>query len=98
MPEKTTEKIEETGRRYMREAEDIAQGAFRRSNDFMAITMKYYFNTFDTFMRYNMEFTDHARHAMDDMMTTYRRYYTEGVKSWEDYFNDTYKIVYPPTK
>jgi hypothetical protein len=98
MPEKIADRVEEDTRRYMREAEDVAQETFRRSNDLMTTTMKYYFNSFDMFMRYTMELTDHTQRAMNNMMTVYRKGYTESMKDWEDYVNQVNKIVIRPTK
>lgn len=98
MPEKTTEKIEETTRQYMREAEDIAQNAFRAGNDLMTTTMKYYFDSFGTMLRHGMELTSPTQHAMDDMVNIYRRIYSDGIKSWQDYLTDVNRIFARPAK
>jgi hypothetical protein len=98
MAEKINEKVEETTRQYMREAEDVAQNAFRTGNDLMTTTMKYYFDTFGTMFRHGMELTNHAQHDMDGMLTIYRRIYSDGIKSWEGYLNDVNKIFVRPTK
>ena len=98
MPEKITDKVEETSRQYMREAEDVAQNAFRTGNDLMTTTIKYYFDSFGTMMRHGMELTSHTQHNIDDMMTIYRRIYTDGIKSWEGYLNDVNKIFVATTK
>jgi hypothetical protein len=45
-----------------------------------------------------MELTDHTQRAMNNMMTVYRKGYTESMKDWEDYVNQVNKIVIRPTK
>jgi uncharacterized protein Yka (UPF0111/DUF47 family) len=96
MPEKVPEKIEETARKYMRQAEDVAEDTFRAYNELMATTTKYYFDTLDRTVRETMEITKNAEHNVEEMMTIYRRVYTEGIKSWQTYFNEINKLIVRP--
>ena|SRR5690349_3305426 len=98
MAEKINEKVEETTRQYMREAEDVAQNAFRAGNDLMTTTMKYYFDTVGAMLRQSMALTNQAQRDLDGMMTIYRRIYSDGIKSWEGYLNDVNKIFVSSTK
>lgn len=98
MPEKTTENTTETARQYMREAEDTARNAFRTGNDLMTMTIKYYFDSIGSMMKYGTELTNYSQRAAGDMMTIYRKIYSDGIKSWEVYVNDVNKIIAIPTK
>src|SRR3954454_1917509 len=98
MDENTAEKVEETTRRYMREAEDAAQDAFRVGNDLMTTGINYYFDSFSKLMRQSMELTNYAQRATDDMLSIYRRMYSDGIKTWQEYSNDVNKIVVRPTR
>jgi hypothetical protein len=96
MPEKAPEKVEETARKYMRQAEDVAEDTFRAYNELMATTTKQYFDTLDRTVRETMGITTTAQHATEEMMTIYRRVFTEGIKSWQTYFNEINKMVPRP--
>jgi hypothetical protein len=99
MPETTTvEKVQEGAREYMREAEKVAQDAFKTGNDFMTSTMNFYFDGFDKMTKAGMEMTDKTWHAMDDMMVIYRKVYTESFKGFQDYLAEVNKIFVRPTK
>jgi len=96
MPAIAPEKIEETTRRYMREAGTTIEDAFRRSNDLMATTTEFYFDMIDRTMHNTIEMTNRGERAMQDMMTIYRRTYTENFKFWETYWQDLNKIFARP--
>lgn len=92
IPDKVPEKIEETTRRYIQEAETRMEDGFRRYNDLMDTTTEFYFDIFERTMRDTMDMTGRAERAMQDMMTIYRRTYTEGFKFWQAYWRDLNKI------
>ncbi len=96
IPEKAPEKIEETARRYMREAGDVAQDTFRVYNDLLATTTNYYLDTLDKTIHDTMELTGEVEHAMENMMTIYRRAYTEGFKAWQAYWQEINKSLVRP--
>jgi hypothetical protein len=96
MPEKPTERIEETTRRYMREAETTARDTMRTFNDLLATTTNYYFDTWDKSLRYGMELTRYMQDAWENVMTTYRRMYTDNYKTWENYSNEISKLMIRP--
>lgn len=98
MPETTAEKVQEGAREYMREAEKVAQDAFKTGNDFMSTTMNFYFDTFDTMAKAGMELTDKTWRAMDDMMTVYRKVYGDNFKGFQGYWTEVNKIFARPTK
>src|SRR5947209_7304489 len=98
MPETTTQKIEETAGRYMREAEDVAQGAYRMGNNLMTTTMNFYMTNFDTLTRYNKELVDESQHVMGNMMAIYRRMYENSTKSWQEYAETVSKNMIRPAK
>jgi len=90
------EKIEETTRRYIREAGTASEDAFRMYNDMMATTTEFYFDMFEKTMHDSMEITTRAEHPMEDMMTMYRKTYTEGFKAWQAYWQDLNKLLPRP--
>lgn len=96
MPEKAPEKIAETTRKYMQEAEKVGEDAFRMYNDLMTTTTNYYFDTLDKTMHDTMEMTMRAEHAMEDMLVIYRRSITEGMKSWQAWWQDANKAFIRP--
>jgi len=80
----------------MRQAGDVAEDTFRTYNELIDVTTKYYFDTLDRTMHETMEITKTAEHNMEEMMTIYRRIYTEGIKAWQNYFNDINKMIGRP--
>jgi hypothetical protein len=98
MPEKTADKVQEDTRRYMREADDVAQDAFRMGNDFITTTINYYFDSFGRIMHDTMEIANKTQPMTEDIMSTYRRFYMDGVKNWQDYMASINKIIIRPTK
>jgi hypothetical protein len=94
--EKPTEKIEETTRRYMREAETTARDAMRNYNDVIRTTTTYYFDTWDRMMRAGMEYTKYMTDAWENMFTIWRRTYTDNYKTLETYWDEMYKIIPRP--
>jgi len=98
MPETTAEKAAETPRRYIREAEDVAQNAFRAGNDYLTTTMNFYFDTWDRAMHDSMEVMNLTWHAMDDLMVIYRKAYSYGVENYQAYLKEVNKIVPHPAK
>jgi hypothetical protein len=87
------EKVAETSRRYIREAEKAGENAFRMSNDLMTTTTNYYFDAIDKTIHDSMELTMRAERAMGDMMTIYRQTYMDGIKSWQAYWQDINKTL-----
>jgi len=98
MPEITADKVEENTRRYMREAEDAAQSAFRVGNDLVTTATNYYFDSITRIMRGTIEITAKTQHNMEDMLTIYRKIYTDGIKSWEEYLDKVNKSFARPAK
>ena len=90
------EKIEETTRRYIREAGIASEDAFRMYNDMMTTTTEFYFDMCEKSMRDSMEIRTRAERAMQDMMAVYRRTYTEGLKGWQAYWQDLNKLLPRP--
>jgi hypothetical protein len=111
MPEKTTEtttngatrtadkpmeRVEETTRRYMREAETTARDTMRTYNELMRTTTTYTFDTLDKTMRAGMELTKYMTDAWENIFTIYRRMYTDTYKTWETYWDEANKIMSRP--
>jgi hypothetical protein len=92
------DKVEENTRRYMREAEDAAQSAFRVGNDLLTTTTYYYFDSLNRMMRGTVEITTKTQRTIEDMLTVYRKVYTDGVKSWEEYVDKVNKTFVRPSK
>ncbi len=97
MPETPPEKVQETARKQTQHPESApAQDAVRAYNNLMATTTKYYFDIMGNLIRDNMELANRVQHDVEDVMTIYRRSYTEGFKSWQAYWQDVSKMFARP--
>src|SRR5689334_13897637 len=100
MPEKTMEnntrtmpeRPEDTPRRYMREAENTVRDAMSTWNDMIPTTTNFYFDIIGKTMHHNMELTKHTQDAWENMMTVWRRMYTDNYKAWEGYWDEMNKM------
>jgi len=105
MPEKTAEitpnnstaaKMEETTRKYIREAETTTRDTIRMYNDMMRTTTNYYFDTFGKAMNYGIELNKEMTGTWENMFTTFRHMYTDNYKMWENYWDEMYKAFPRP--
>ena len=107
MPEKTIEtnnattpkppeKVEETTRRYMREAESTARDTVRMWNELITTSTTYYFDTFGKSMRYGIEMNREIGESWEHLMTGWRKMYMDNYKGWEGYWENINKMVTRP--
>ena len=95
-PMKPADKVEETTRRYMRDAETTARDTARMWNDLITGTTNYYFDTFEKTMRYGMDMNRQIGDTWENMMANWRRMYMDNYKNWESYRQDANKIITRP--
>ena len=93
---KPTEKIEETTRRYINEAETTARDAARTYNELIKLTTNFYFDAWGKAMSYGMELTKYGTESSNHTMAIYRRMYLDNYKAWETYWDGVNKLTPRP--
>lgn len=102
MPEKITEKKVETNgvpkpeikpeKPFTREVESTTRDFIQMYNTLLSTTTKYYADTLGTNIKGTMELASKAQHNMEDMLTIYRRTYTDSFKAWQFYLDEVSKV------
>ena len=95
-PEIRPEKVAETARTYAREAESTARDVVRMYNDLLSTTTKYYYDAVGNNIRGTMEIAAKAQHNMEDVLTIYRKVYTDSFKAWQNYLDEVSKVFPRP--
>jgi hypothetical protein len=93
---RTPEKVEDTARKYMQEAENITDDALRMYKELMVTTTNYYYGTFGRAVRQSMELSAQATKTTEDILSVYRRFYTGGTGMWQAYWQDVTNLVARP--
>jgi hypothetical protein len=111
MPEKTTENVKTNGlpkpeikpekpveaaRAVAREAEFATRDIIQMYNDLLATTTKYSVDMLGTNIKGTMELANKAQRNMEDVLTIYRRAYTDGFKMWQTYLDEMGKVIPMP--
>lgn len=74
-------------------AENMAENVVRAWADLAATTSEYTFDAFEKNMRYAQDARSQADKIVHDALSSYRRIYQDGVKTWQSYVQGVTEIV-----
>ena len=74
-------------------AENAAQNTLRAWTDLTSATSELAFDTFEKNLRYSQDVRAQAERATQETITSYRRMYEEGLKSWQAYVQGVNEII-----
>ena len=91
MPEQKT--AQQQAREQFKVAEHTAQNALHAWNDMFFATTDWSFDLVERGLRYNQELLGQTERAFNEVVTSYRGLYQDGVKSWQGYVQGLNDIV-----
>lgn len=88
---------QKTAQQFAREqykvAENVAGNALRVWADMAATTTEYSFQALEQGLRYNQEASTQAEKIAQDALASYRRFYQDGMKTWQGYMQGVNELV-----